>query len=218
MEDNFLLESIAACPDKQSALTIYFTVNTVFMHYFDSLTKHLKNHILQNWKMHEQVLPISLQICNFDSKVLEAPMTLNEFVHQYQKKKQVLDNKENSDKVKHSFLDNYIMDISLFIATILSMIATEAIVCIICNHIQMKALLTGIAFQPVKQTDAIFGSNNENEHCKCTAQCYMIAALASMIIGLIIFILITIRKCRIFRAKLFSNTVTVMLFFSDIKQ
>ena len=39
-----------------------------------------------------------------------------------------------------------------------------------------------------------------------------------MIIGLIISILITTRKCRIFRGKLFSNTVTVMLFFSDIKQ
>ena len=46
----------------------------------------------------------------------------------------------------------------------------------------------------------------------------MIAALASMIIDLIIFILITTRKCRMFRGKLFSNTITVMLFFSDIKQ
>ena len=39
-EDNFLLESIAACPSKQSALTMYFTVNTVFTHYFDSLTNN----------------------------------------------------------------------------------------------------------------------------------------------------------------------------------
>ena len=31
-EDNFLLESIATCPGKQSALTMYYTVNTVFMH------------------------------------------------------------------------------------------------------------------------------------------------------------------------------------------
>ena len=69
----------------------------------------------------------------------------------------------------------------------------------------------------MRQTYAIFGSNNENEHCKCTAQWYMIAAFASMIIGLIIFILTTTRKCRILRGKLFSNTVTVMLFFLDVK-
>ena len=36
MEDNFLLESIAACSGKQSALTMYFTVDTAFIHYFDS--------------------------------------------------------------------------------------------------------------------------------------------------------------------------------------
>ena len=64
------------------------------------------------------------------------------------------------------------------------MIATAAIVYIICKHTQLKALLMGIAFQPVKQSEAIFGSNNENEHCQCTVQWYTIAALASMIIVL----------------------------------
>ena len=36
-EYSFLLESIAACPGKQSDLIMYFTFNTAFMHYFDSL-------------------------------------------------------------------------------------------------------------------------------------------------------------------------------------
>ena len=49
-EDNFLLESIAACPVKQSALTMYYTVNTAFMHYFDSLTENLETHISENWR------------------------------------------------------------------------------------------------------------------------------------------------------------------------
>ena len=78
------------------------------------------------------------------------------------------------------------MDVFSFIATILSMIVTAAIVCIMCKHAQLKALLMVIAFQPLKQRHAIIGSNNENEHCKCAAQWYTIAALASMIIGLII--------------------------------
>ena len=54
VEDNFLLEYIAACPGKPSTLTMYFTVYTAFMHYFDSLANNLENHILQNWTMHEQ--------------------------------------------------------------------------------------------------------------------------------------------------------------------
>ena len=47
-EDNFLLELIATCPCKQSDLVMYFTVNTAFMHYFDSLTNELEVHTLQN--------------------------------------------------------------------------------------------------------------------------------------------------------------------------
>ena len=48
-ENNFLLECIAACPEKQSALTMYYTVNMVFMHYFDSLAETLNIQISQNW-------------------------------------------------------------------------------------------------------------------------------------------------------------------------
>ena len=111
---------------------------------------------------------------DFDSKLLEAPKTLKDFVYQYQKK-QILDKKENNDNKlsKHSFFDNYIMDVFLSIATILSMIATATIVCIMCKHAKLKVLLTGIAFQPIKETDAIFG--NENEHCNCNMQWYTIA-------------------------------------------
>ena len=76
------------------------------------------------------------------------------------------------------------------------MIATAAIAHIVCKQTKLKALLTGIAFQPVRQIDAISGSSNENEHCKCVVQWYTIA---TMIIGLIIFIVVTTRKCRICR-------------------
>ena len=49
------------------------------------------------------------------------------------------------------------MDVFLFIATILSMVATAAIVCIVCKYAKLKALLKGVAFQPIRQTDALFG-------------------------------------------------------------
>ena len=163
---------------------------------------------------------ISLQTFDFDSKSLEAPKTLMDFVYQYQQKKEVLDKRENNGNKlsKHSFFDNYIMDVFLFIAAILSMLVTASIVHIVCKHANLKALQTGIAFQPTGETDTIFGRNDENEHCNCDAQWYTIAALATMVIGLILFILTTTRKCRILRGKLFSNTVTVMLCFSDVNQ
>ena len=218
-EDNFLLESIAACPGKQSDLIMYFTVDTAFMHYFDSLINDLEVHILQNWTLNEQVLPILLQTSDFDSKLLEAPKTLKDFVYQFKQKKQLLDTHENNNKMgKHSFFNNYIMDVFLFIAAILSMIATPEIVHKVCLHAKPKALVTGIDFQPLKGTDVIFSSIIDSEECTCNAQWYTIAALTLMIIGLIFFILATTRECRIFRGHLFSNAVMVMLFFSDVDQ
>ena len=45
------------------------------------------------------------------------------------------------------------------------MIITVAIIHLVCRHTKLKALLTGIAFQPVKQTEAIFGIGKEQQHC-----------------------------------------------------
>ena len=107
------------------------------------------------------------------------------------------------------------MDVFLFIAAILSMIATMAIIHLVCRHTKLKALLTGIAFQPVKQTEVIFGNGKEQQNH--AMQWYTIAALTLMVIGLIIYVLVTAQKCTIFKRRLYTNTVTVMLFFSDIK-
>ena len=165
VEDNFLLEYIATCPGKQSALTMYYTVNIAFMHYFDSLTDNLDTHISENWTTQEQVFPISLQTFEFDSKLMKVPNTLQDLVYQYNQKGQIL-NKINNKTTKHSFFDNIIMDIFLFLylAAILSMIATIEIIHLVCRHTKLKALLIGIAFQLVKQTGAIFGNGKDQKN------------------------------------------------------
>ena len=116
---------------------------------------------------------------------------------------------------KHPIFDNIVMVVFLFIATILSMIATAAVIHLVCKHTKLKALLTGIAFQPVKQTEAIFGIGKEQQNC--AMQWYTIEALTLMIIGLTSYIFVTTQTCTIFKRRLYSNTVTVML-FSDVKQ
>ena len=55
------------------------------------------------------------------------------------------------------------MDIFPILTAILSMIAMAAIVHIACKHAKLKAFVTGITSQPVKGTDAIFGSMNNSE-------------------------------------------------------
>ena len=113
-ENNFLLESIAACPGKPSALTMYYTVNTTFMNYFDSQIENseidkMDMHISQNWTIKEQVFPI-LQTPEFDTNLLKAPKTLKDLAKQHKQKGLIL-NKSDKDNNKHSFFDNIIMDI-----------------------------------------------------------------------------------------------------------
>ena len=49
-------------------------------------------------------------------------------------------------------------------------------------------------------------------------QWFTIAVLNLMIIGITIYVLTTTQKCTIFKRRPYYITVTVMLFFSDIKQ
>ena len=61
-EEHSLLESIAACPGKQSDMTMYYTVNATFMHHLDNFKEQLEISSLdvnQNWTTQEQILPIS---------------------------------------------------------------------------------------------------------------------------------------------------------------
>ena len=90
------------------------------------------------------------------------------------------------------------------------MLAVIAIIHITCRHAKLKTLLIGIAFQPVKQAEAV-GNNQTKEYC--TAQWYVIAALTMMTILLIVYICLSNQSCTIFKRRLYSNTVTIMLFF-----
>ena len=65
--------------------------------------------------MQKQVLPISLQVTPFNSKLLKAPGTLKGLVQQYKQKSKMLDEAQN-DKPKNEFFDNIAVDIFLFAA------------------------------------------------------------------------------------------------------
>ena len=88
-------------------MTMYYTVNTTFMHYLDSFKKKLEIPSLdvnQNWTIQEQVLPISLQSPHFDSKLLKVPETLKGLAQQYKQNGQTLN--INKNKTKSKFFDN----------------------------------------------------------------------------------------------------------------
>ena len=147
-------------------------------------------------------------INSFDDKLLKAPGTLKGLAQQYRQKVQTL--KVHKSKTKNKFFDNIAIDIFLFIAAIISMLAVVATIHLVCRHAKLKILLTAIAFQPVKQTEAIV-TNQIQQHC--IVQWYAIAALTLIIVLFIIYICLSTQRCSIFKRRLYSNTVTIMLFF-----
>ena len=102
-------------------LVMYFTVNLAFTNYFDNLVECLNVPILKNWTTQEQIFPILLETFEINSGLLQVPIILKDFVHQYKHKKEIFDLQErhvnNNDlySSKNSFLDNYIIDIFLFV-------------------------------------------------------------------------------------------------------
>ena len=87
------------------------------------------------------------------------------------------------------------------------MLVVIAIIHIVCKHVKLKTLLTGIAFQPIKQTEAAVASQIQQH---CTAQWYVISALTLMIVLVITYICLTTQRCTIFKRRLYSNTITAI--------
>ena len=72
----------------------------------------------------------------------------------------MLDEAQNN-KPKNEFFDNIAVDIFLFAAAIISVLTVAAIIHLVCRHSKLKALLTGIAFQPVNQAEAAVNQTNK---------------------------------------------------------
>ena len=82
VDNHYLLESLAARDNRNSKLTMYFTVNTAFANYLDmfpNLTESLQFPLIKNRTTYEQTLPITLNISKFDKSLLNVPTNLKRF-------------------------------------------------------------------------------------------------------------------------------------------
>ena len=92
VENNYLLESLAACHDSRTKLVMYFTVNLAFTNYLNdfNLTEEINIPTITNKSTSEVTLPVFLNKSKFDESLLSAPLTLNEYISQYKCNKEIL--------------------------------------------------------------------------------------------------------------------------------
>ena len=83
-------------------------------------------------------------------------------------------------------------------------------------HTELKSLVTSIALQQIKGTDAAFDQERYKDiYCTCKIQWYTIAVLLLILLGIIFIVTTKVRKLSLFGGHLFSNVTKVMLFVSD---
>ena len=148
---------------------------------------------------------------------------MKEYISQYKCDKEIFDLKGRHDIdelekeiTNKNVFNSKIVKIFTFMVAIISIIATGVMIYAICKHNKLRALVSSLALQQVKEVKAENKENADNS-CECTIQLYIILILNIVMIGLIVFAILQLRRIKLCRGQLFSNTVKIMLFISDIQ-
>ena len=158
----------------------------------------------------------------FDSELLTAPKTLKDFIHQYKCKKEIFDLKERYDNMdehlpnKNFFSHNFIVDVFLFVTPIILLLVTNVAIYLLCKHKKLRTLLSSLALQQIKEVGTVTRQKDDITACTFKIQFYIILALSISIFDIVIFAVLHSRKLKLCRGCLFSNSVKIMLFISDI--
>ena len=110
-----------------------------------------------------------------------------------------------------SFLDNFLVDILLFTAALMTIIMTLVVIYMVCRQSKLKALVANIALQCTKAVEA---ADSATRYCICEPNWYMVGILLIIVLGITYLVMNKIRKSCLFRRCLFTNVTKIMLFIS----
>ena len=144
-ESNFLLELLAACGEHEKPdLEMYFTVNLVFVDNLEELNETITTHINRNWINIKQSIPISLDSFQVNSKLMQAPIMLKDFIEQYQENRITATKWEGPTSKFRKFINSFLVDTLIFIAAIITMFLVFVILYVITGQSKLKILVTTI--------------------------------------------------------------------------
>ena len=190
---------------------MYFTINTAFANYlemFPNLTDSLQIPLFKNRTTYEQILPITLNISKFDRSLLHASINIKGFMNSYTKRKERHDSTFNTNK--NFFSNNRILDIFIFISSIISLISTTLIIYLICKHKKIGTLVISLALHQIEEVSA---NSRETHPAECTTLAYI--GIIPTILSLILITYLHYRKSRLCKGHTFSNAKKIMIFISD---
>ena len=141
---------------------------------FPNFTDSLQTPLIRKRTMFEQTLPITLNVSQFDKSSLHASTDLKDFVNQYPKGKEIFDLQERHDSTfntyKNFFSNNHILDIFIFVYSIISLISTTLIMYLICKHKKIRTLVASLALHQIKEVRT---KSRETNPTECTTLAYI---------------------------------------------
>ena len=132
---------------KKPDLEIYFTVNLAFVDYLEKLNETINTPINRIWTSVKQLLPVSLESFQLNSKLLHAPVMLRDFIEQYQENRITATKQESPMSKFRSFINSFLIDMLICIAAILTVFIIFVIIYIITGQTKLKALVATMALR-----------------------------------------------------------------------
>ena len=182
------------------------TAFATYLEMFPNLTEYLQLPLIKNRTTYEQILPVNLSISGFDKTLLHVSTNLKDFLNNYIRRKEIFDLQERHETTilntsKIFFSNNHIMDIFMFISSIISLISTTLIIYSLCKHKKTRTLIASLVLYQAKEV----GTTARETHSECTTLAYM--GIILTILSLIIVTFLHYRKSSLCKGHRFSNVV-----------
>ena len=213
-DNHFLLESLAACKNKDHSLVMYFTINMAFTNYLDMLPNVTTPPLIRDRTTYEQPLLINLTFPAFDTSLKGDPTKLKNFMHNYAKCKEIFDFKQRHvstvkslyNSNKNFFSNNYIVDIFMFTFSIISLISTTLVIYLFCKYKHVISLVASLILHKMKEVEA--NSNPEEINSKCSTLIYV--GIILTVLSMVVVVFLHFRKSRLCKGYRFSNAIKIM--------
>ena len=95
---------------------------------------------------------------------------------------------------------------------IISLLATTLTIYLLCKHKKLRTLMASLALHQVKEVDTV---THKEVSTGCKILTYI--SLALTILGLVMVAILHYKKSKLCRGCMFSNTVKIMIFISDVQ-
>ena len=178
--------------------------------------------LIRDRTKYEQPLPLNLSIPHSDHSLRYRPTKLKDFITNYvNNDKEIFDLQQRYTMESHTlssnknFFSSYIVNIFMFISSIISIITITLVVYLFCKHKHIRTIVASWILHKIKEVEANSNPNLEINNYECGTLPYV--GIILTVLSTIIVIFLHYRKSRLCRGYRFSNVMKIVLFILDVQ-